>query len=126
MTVEMNTYEGVCKYCGNVQPIMAMDQTDANEKISENCDCGGAELERKKQLLLQNIKKTIGRECVDFGLRQVSKEQEELITGMALAVLHGWIESASCKFEGTTVTIKETGGKIKLQRTDTKKAERSA
>lgn len=39
--MEMETYQGVCKYCGEIQPVMAMDQIDANEKISEECSCGG-------------------------------------------------------------------------------------
>lgn len=86
----------------------------------------GAELEKRKKHLLQNLQETVGKDAVNFGYSQVSPEQEELITDMALVVLHGWIDSASCKFKGTTVTVKEVGGKVKIQRTDTRKAEKSA
>lgn len=86
----------------------------------------GAELEKRKNRLLQNVQETVGKDAVNFGYSQVSKEQEELITGMALAVLHGWIDSASCRFGGTSISIREAGEKVKVQRTDTKKSERSA
>lgn len=124
--IEMNTYEGTCRYCGNIQPVMAMDQIDADEQISEKCSCGGAELEKRKKRLLQNVQETVGKDAVNFGYSQVSVEQEELITSMALAVLHGWIDSASCRFGGTSISIREAGEKVKVQRTDTKKSERSA
>ena len=26
----MREYEGVCSYCGNIQPVLAMDQEDAD------------------------------------------------------------------------------------------------
>lgn len=123
--IEMNTYEGVCQYCGNIQPVMAMDQTDANTKISEECSCGGAELEKRKKRLLQNLQETIGKDAINFGYSQVSSEQEELINRMALAALHGWIDSAACKFGTTSISIRG-GEKVKVQRTDTKKSERSA
>ena len=122
--IAMNTYEGVCQYCGNIQPVMALDQTDANTKISEECSCGGAELEKRKKRLLQNIRETVGKDAVNFGYSQASPEQEELIIGMALAALHGWIDSAVCKFGGTSVSIRG-GEKVKVQRTDTKKSERT-
>lgn len=126
MSIEMNTYEGTCRYCGNIQPVMAMDQNDADEKISEECSCGGAELEKRKKRLLQNLQETVGADAVNFGYSQVSPEQEELITSMALDVLHGRIESASCKFGGTSISIRSTGDKVKIQRTDTRKSEKSA
>lgn len=124
MSVEMNTYEGTCRYCGNIQPVMAMDQIDADEKISEECSCGGAELEKREKRLMQNLQETVGKDAVNFGYSQVSPEQEEIINRMALSVLHGWIDSASCRFGGTSLSIKG-GEKVKVQRTDTKKSERS-
>ncbi len=124
--MEMDTYEGVCKYCGETQPIMAMDQMDANEKISEQCACGGAEMERRKNRLLENVKETAGAEAANFGHKQLAPEQEKLIEEMALAVFHGHAAKVTCKFEGTTITAWEAGGKVKLQRVDAKKTERSA
>ncbi|MCI7300999.1 MAG: hypothetical protein SOR93_14170 [Clostridiales Family XIII bacterium] len=124
--IEMNTYEGQCKYCGNIQPIMAMDQIDANEQISEKCDCGGAETERRKASLLKNLNDVVGKNAPNYGMRQVEPEQEEIITQMALAVFNGLLERASCKIDGITIAIVRAGGKTKIKRMDQQKAELEA
>ena len=45
----MKEYEGVCSYCGNIQPVLAMDQEDADLIITRQCDCGAAEREMQKK-----------------------------------------------------------------------------
>lgn len=124
--IEMNTYEGECKYCGNIQPIMAMDQTDADEKISEDCTCGGAERERRKTVMIQNLENVIGKNAGESGFKQVEPEQEGIITEMALNVFHGILRSANCKIGNSVINITNTAGKVKIKRTDTRKAEREA
>lgn len=121
--IEMNTYEGECKYCGNIQPIMAMDQVDANEKISEDCACMGAELERRKAALMQNLENTIGKNAGESGFKQVGSPQEGIITEMALNVFHGTLQSAACKIGNSTINITSSAGKVKIKRTDTRKGE---
>lgn len=115
----MGTYQGTCKYCGNTQLIMAMDQIDADEKISEECSCGGAKLERRKEALLQNIKQIVGKEAPNSGLSQVTTDQEQLITDLALGVLHGKIEAATIKLAGLKVSVSGVE-KVKIRRTDVK------
>lgn len=124
--IEMSTYEGVCKYCGSIQPIMAMDQTDADEKISMECSCGGAELERRLNCLKQNIKMIAGEEAVEFGYRPLSEDQEQLVEDMAFAVFHGKAEKITLKIENVNISIKDADGRVKIQRSDTNKTERSA
>lgn len=118
--MEMSTFEGRCKYCGEIQPIMAMDQLDADAKISEQCSCGGAEMERKEAALLENLKNTIGAGAPENGFTRVDPEQEDLITNMALAVLHGNLRQVSCKIKGATISVIRTPEKVKVKRTDTK------
>lgn len=118
--IEMNTFEGKCKYCGEIQPIMAMDQIDADEKISEKCSCGGAEMDRKEAALLENLKNTIGKGAPENGFTSVDPKQEDLITNMALAVLHGNLRQVTCKIKGATISITRTTGTVKVKRTDTK------
>lgn len=118
--IEMNTYEGQCKYCGNIQPIMAMDQIDANEKISEQCECKGAERERKKEMLLQNLEDVTGENAIELGFRPVGPEQKEILENMALAVFYGKLKSASTKIGGSTISIVHAADKTKIKRTDTK------
>lgn len=124
--IEMNTYEGVCKYCGSIQPIMAMDQTDANEKISDQCSCEGAERERRLELIKRNVQMIVGDESVEFGYRQLDKEQEQLVEAMAVAVLDGKAERITLRIENVNISVKDADGRVKIQRSDTNKTERSA
>lgn len=124
--IEMDTYEGVCKYCGSIQPIMAMDQADANEKISEQCSCGGAERERRLNCLKQNIKMIVGEKAPESGYRQLGPDQEELVETMAFAVFHGKAEKITLKIENVNISVKDADGRVKIQRSDTNKTERSA
>lgn len=123
--MEMDTYQGECKYCGNIQPVMAMDQIDANEKISEECSCGGAELERRQDTLMKNIRETVGEEAPSFGFSQVTPEQEELIRELAMSVLHGKISAVSLKIGSTRISISGIG-EITIKRTDTKNKQMKA
>lgn len=116
----MQMYEGVCKYCGTIQLVLAMDQIDADEKISECCQCDGAEVEKKRIQLLENLNLTIGDGCVEQGFKRVSNEQETLITEMALAVLFGKLDKAVCQIGSTVITISTTSEKVKVKRVEKK------
>ena len=35
----MNTYEGVCRYCGSMINIMANSQEEADRLATESCKC---------------------------------------------------------------------------------------
>ncbi|MCI9597887.1 MAG: hypothetical protein HFE75_11460 [Firmicutes bacterium] len=124
--IEMDMYEGVCKYCGSMQPVMAMDRTDANEKISDQCSCGGAERERRLNCLKQNVRMIVGDESVEFGYRQLDKEQERLVEAMVAAVFDGKAEKITLRIENVNISVKDVDGKVKIQRSDTNKTERSA
>lgn len=120
MERSMDTYQGVCKYCGQIQPIMAMDQQDADQKITECCNCDGAKLEKKRQQLLENLDYTIGEGAANMGFKRVSAGQESLITEMAMAVLEGKLEKATCQIENIVITITMASDKCKVKRTDKK------
>lgn len=116
----MDTYQGICKYCGQIQPVMAMDQTDADQKITECCNCDGAKHEKKKQQLLENLDYTIGEGAANMGFKRVSEGQESLITEMAMAVLEGKLEKATCQIDSTVITITMSSDKCKVKRMDKK------
>lgn len=124
--IEMGTFEGVCKYCGSIQPIMAMDQTDADEKISMECPCDGAEKERRLELIKRNVRMTVGAESVEFGYRQLGEAQERLVEAMAMAVFDGQAEKITLRIENVNISVKDVDGRVKIQRSDTNKTERSA
>lgn len=35
--LSMENYEGVCRFCGDIMPVLAMDQQAADECISIGC-----------------------------------------------------------------------------------------
>lgn len=43
----MNTYEGTCRYCGEMKLIIAESQEAADNLISAGCSCGGADEDQK-------------------------------------------------------------------------------
>jgi len=114
----MQVFDGRCKFCGRIQPIMAMDQIDANEKITDECPCGKAVMERKEKSLYQKLSFAIGDDAEKAGLQRVSPEQEELITKAALAVLYEVMDKVTFKVDGMTVSITGSAEKVKVKRDD--------
>ena len=51
----MNTYEGVCRYCGSTINIMANSQDEADRLATESCKCEASELDRKRDCMMKNI-----------------------------------------------------------------------
>lgn len=119
--IELFSHEGICKYCGNIQPVLAVDQIDADNKISDSCVCGGAAKERQWNGILKNIEALLGDKAVERGFVQAQPEQIDLVKHAAHEILEGNIGKASMSIENTTVSITVTGkGFIKLSRQYTK------
>jgi len=115
--IEMYSHEGLCKYCGTIQPILAVDQIDADNRISESCSCGGAAKERQWNGILKNIDQLLGDKAVERGFTQAQPEQIELVKHAAHEMQESQIGSARMSIENTTVSITVTAkGFIKLTR----------
>lgn len=69
----MDTYQGTCKYCGNIKPIMAESQEAADERVSDECLCGSKRLEKIKARLMANIN-FIARKNEGKALSQLTEE----------------------------------------------------
>lgn len=52
----MNTYEGICRYCGDMKLIIAESQEAADNIISAGCSCGGADEDQKIKKICENAK----------------------------------------------------------------------
>ena len=125
--IEMANFEGVCKYCGNMQPILAADQIDANLKISETCKCKGYLKEKQHDRMLKNIDQTFGAECQQFGLLPVSTGQLAAITDAAELVFKETIQMTAIGLFGSTAKIsKSAKGAIKIERTFSTKVQTEA
>nr|WP_315022935.1 hypothetical protein [uncultured Aminipila sp.] len=119
--IEMYTHDGICRFCGNIQPVLAVDQIDADNKISDSCSCGGAAKERQWNGILKNIDQLLGDKAVERGFVQAQPEQIELVKHAAHEILESNIGSARMSIENTTVSITVTArGFIKLTRQYTK------
>lgn len=95
--------------------------TDANNKISDSCSCGGASKERQWKGILENIDALLGDKAVERGFIQAQPEQIDLVKHAAHEILEGNIGKVSMSIENTTVSITVTGkGFIKLSRQYTK------
>lgn len=121
--IEMMTLEGVCRYCGNMQPVMAADQIDADNKISEGCSCGGAAKERRKIRVLENIEAIAGEEAVNMGFAAVNGDTLLWLKRAGEMVLNGEMDKASTEIDGTKITIAITRkGDVEIKRSRTESA----
>lgn len=117
----MKEYEGICKYCGNIQPVLATNQEAANLIITERCDCGGAEREQQKNKMIENIESICnGR---DSGMPQMGEELTQKVISLALLVFDGTAESITVETGKTKIKIARSSGKIKVSRTMNRKLE---
>ncbi len=115
----MDTYQGACKYCGEIKPIMAESQAAADERVSNDCACGGAKLEEIKARLMANIN-FISRKNEEKALSQLTEEQVKLLKRAGAEIVNDNCNKAVFDFGGSKVTIWEAGEKYKVKRTTTR------
>lgn len=117
----MNIFEGVCRYCGDVKPVMANSQEEADDAISTKCTCPEALLEDRKEQLLQNLQLTIGPACEESGFDAFEADIVEAITSLARLVLQDRLQQVSIAHGKTTLKIAiNTKGQVKITRTENK------
>lgn len=115
----MQNIMGKCKYCGFEQVVFATDQQDANTKVSQNCNCKGAEIETRKSLMENQLSELAGEMAPNSGFAPVSPEVYREIEAIAMRVVTGEIRSASLKVDGTSISFTNSNGKIKAVRRKT-------
>lgn len=118
--VEMKALEGTCRYCGTIQPVMAADQTDADNKISADCPCGGAAKAKKRIHILENIDAIAGDNAVKMGFSSVEGGTLSWLKRTAELVLEGKADKVSVDIDGTKIVIGITSkGDVKVKRNKT-------
>lgn len=115
----MDTYQGTCKYCGEIKPIMAESQVVADERVSNDCACGGAKLEEIKARLMANIN-FISRKNEEKALSQLTEDQVKMLKRAGAEIVNGNIDKAAFDFGNSKVTIWNAGEKYKVKRTATR------
>ncbi|NBH61597.1 hypothetical protein D1155_08040 [Anaerotruncus sp. 80] len=121
----MDTYQGTCKYCGNMKPIIEESQEAADERVSNECACGGAKLEEVKARLMANIN-FIARKNEGKALSQLAEEQVKLLKRAASEIVDGNCLKAVFDFGSSKVTIWDAGEKYKVKRTTTREEQAEA
>ena len=116
--IEMSNHEGYCRFCGTGMPILAVDQTDADLKVSEICECGGSEKEKRHVSMIDNIDAMFGQGCDSSFFKPVSEKQMRLIMAAGESVFNGEVASVS-------IGLGKTSAKISLTSKDNVKVERS-
>ena len=123
--MEFDSFEGRCEYCGNIVPIMAADQKDADIKVAEDCSCDGSAKEKRFEDAKALIIKYFSDSCIDDGLRAADGKVVKLMYTAAELVNNGLIDKVSISVDSLTKCIISMSSKaiIKVQRIDVFKYE---
>lgn len=111
----MEVMQGVCEYCGQVQNVRALDQTQADQIASENCNCPESKLIQKKKQVFKDIEEISQGNAY---APQLGYKTVELLKLAAEEVIKTGLNSATFKVGPSTINIKETSSKIKVTRRD--------
>ena len=121
--IEMMAMEGRCRYCGTIQPVMAADQIDADNKISADCSCGGEAREKKRMQILDNIDAIAGEDAVSMGFSSVHADTLLWLKRAGEMILDRIVDKIGVEIDGTKITIAITGkGDVKIKRSQTESA----
>lgn len=127
MGADMQQYDGVCQMCGYVKPVLAMDQEDADDKITEQCDCGAADKLQQLKMMKHNLEATIGEKAMENGFTTVESSTKEIIMEVAQLIFDEKIGKATFVLEDSTVMISMSAkGGIKTSRKKIKALELEA
>ena len=111
----MNIYQGICKYCGNTQPVMAESQEAANEIVSGKCDCGAAAAEEKKAKLMERIN-YIAAAAYNETFEVLPEAQAAMLRQGGRDVIAGNCGGITYEVEDSKIRIWRDGEKIKVKR----------
>ena len=111
----MENYLGKCQFCGNEQPIMADSQIDADEQVSNGCDCGQASAAQKKAKLMERIN-YIAAGKYNPAFSELTEEQTKMLRQGGRDVVSGICQAITFDVEDSKVKIWTDGEKFKVKR----------
>ena len=91
----MNSYEGICKFCGQVQTVQAGSQEEANRAATLNCNCDDAEAYRRREDLMTLINSTCQDLPEDCGFVNMSVGQIKALRDLGSMVADGFVMKAT-------------------------------
>ncbi len=118
----MTTYQGVCKHCGLIQPVMAESQEAADAIIARKCSCGGYEREGRIQQLKEALRGTVGEDCSIYDLQPLEEGVVDFLYAAGVLVVENHIQKISVDVDGVTVKIGVSPkGVVKVDRKESRK-----
>ena len=91
----MKSYEGICKFCGQVQTVQADSQEEANMIATLNCNCDDAEAYRRREDLMTLINSTCQDLPEDCGFVNMSVGQIKALKDLGGMVADGFVMKAT-------------------------------
>lgn len=110
---------GVCRFCGQTIITKAETQEEADRAATMNCGCPGAEIERTKESVREELNELIGEMAPDNGWEPARPNVFNAVAKVSDCVVEGTITSATFRISETNLKIGRNKGKISVQRTKT-------
>ena len=115
----MEKLVGVCRFCGQTMVTDEETQDLADREATLNCKCPGAEIERTKESVKEELDDLIGELAPDNGWEPVRPKVFETLTAVVDCIVEGTITSAAFRIDETNLKLGRNKGKITVMRTKT-------
>lgn len=93
--IKMDSFVGACRFCGQVQTIVAGRQEEADEIATLNCNCDDAEAYRRRKDLMTLIDSTCQDLPEDCGFVNMSVGQIKALRDLGGMVADGFVMKAT-------------------------------
>lgn len=114
-------FEGVCRFCGQIQTVEAADQHQADNIATYQCTCPDGSRARRIYKLEENIDAICGQGAEEYGLEPVDKDVQMVLNEIGGLAMADRLQSASININDTVVKIiVNTKGAVKVTRRATK------
>lgn len=118
----MMTYQGVCKHCGWIQPVMAESQEAADAIIARKCSCGGDAREGCLQQLNEALRSTVGEDCSVYDLQPMEEDVVDFLYAAGILVVDNRIQKISVDVDGAAIKISVNAkGVVKVTRGESRR-----
>ena len=118
----MTTYQGVCKHCGLIQPVMAESQEAADAIIARKCSCGGYEREGRLLQLKEALLGTVGEDCSIYDLQPLEEDVVDFLYAAGVLVVENRMQKISVEVDGTAIKIGVNAkGAVKVTRGESRR-----
>ena len=115
--VEMDSLYGTCRYCGQMKMVKAADKQDADIKVTKECTCPDARLERKRVQIRTMIMDLCGAGGAQRGFMELTDEQKNAVIMLAEMVESGRAISVSLRMADSAIKLStDADGSLKFRR----------